>query len=113
MALAAAGRLLPLRRLMTGPPEPAGDADPYEEILDLVLSRLRTYPGHGWEIIHTALRSHAHGYRSLAVLTLQRWSPKQFPPEAVDVLESVRAAEPCTELREKLAALIGRVRTGG
>ncbi|XRQ08973.1 hypothetical protein ACN3XK_72920 [Actinomadura welshii] len=113
VALAAAERLLPLRRLMTGPSQPAEDADPYEEILDLIVSRLRAHPGRGWEIIRTALRNHVQRHRVLAVLALQRWSPELFPPEALDVLESVRAVEPDVELRENLAALISRVGPAG
>ncbi|MEW2353248.1 hypothetical protein [Spirillospora sp. NPDC029432] len=108
VALAAAERLLPLRRLMTGPSPPAGDADPYEDILDLVVSRLRAHPGHGWAIIRTALRNHVHAHRVMAVRALERWSPELFPEEALDVLESVHAAEPHAELRDDLAALITR-----
>jgi hypothetical protein len=110
VALADAARLLPLRRLMTGPSRPAGDADPYEEILDLVICRLRAHPGHGWEIIHSALRNHVHQNRAAAVSVLRRWAPEMFSPEALDVLESVHAAEPYDELREDLAALIGSIR---
>jgi hypothetical protein len=77
--LTLAGELLPLDDLATGPTTESGiGASPAEHILDLILSRLHTHPGKGWQLVKTGLRNRTIRNRNMANRTLSAWPAEQL-----------------------------------
>jgi hypothetical protein len=80
-----AQELLPLADLATGPAISHGLGPSYspDHALDLIVSRLGAYPGHGWILIKTALRNRVIRCRNMAIRTLAQWPVHTIPADAV------------------------------
>ncbi|GAA2533828.1 hypothetical protein GCM10010398_19080 [Streptomyces fimbriatus] len=100
----AAARLLPLRDLRTGPTTELGLGTEYEldGILDIIVSRLDGHPGHGWELIETALNNRTSRNRRTALRALRGWPTEFVPPAARRILLAAAAREPVPELKAEM-----------
>lgn len=101
----AAERLLPLEGLRTGPTTELGLGARFEAdgILDMIVSRLDEHPGHGWELVETALNNRTSRNRRMALRALKGWPTECLPPRARQVLLAAAAREPIPELGEEMA----------
>ncbi|MGF1428307.1 hypothetical protein [Kitasatospora sp. LaBMicrA B282] len=109
--VAAAERLLPLQRLRTGPTTALGLGAEYEadRSLDLIVSRLGAYPGHGWPLIEAALGNRTSRNRRMALRALAGWPVEAMPAAARQVLLAAAAREPVPELRAELTRAAERL----
>ncbi|KAF3467858.1 hypothetical protein [Streptomyces sp. Tu 3180] len=100
----AAARLLPLRELRTGPTAEPGLGAEYalDGILDVIVSRLDDHPGHGWELLETALGNRTSRNRRMALRALRGWPAESVPPAARGILLAAAAREPVPELRSEM-----------
>ncbi|MFG2432427.1 hypothetical protein [Streptomyces sp. NPDC048590] len=103
--VAAAARLLPLRELRSGPTTETGLGRGYDTdgILGLVVSRLDQHPGHGWELVETALGNRTCRNRRTALRVLSSWPTGCVPSTARHALLTAAAREPLPELAEAMA----------
>ncbi|NWF30288.1 hypothetical protein HW130_29245 [Streptomyces sp. PKU-EA00015] len=100
----AAARLLPLQELRTGPTTELGLGTEYEvdQILDIIVSRLDDHPGHGWELIETALNNRTSRNRRMALQALKGWPTKFVPSTARQILLAAAAREPVPEVTKEM-----------
>ncbi|WP_436532459.1 hypothetical protein [Actinoplanes sp. HUAS TT8] len=108
-AVELAVELLPLDALVTGPGLDRGLAgNGPEHILDLVVSRLDTYPGKGWNLIATALRNATVRNRNMALDALEAWPVEVIPDEAWTLVREAVPVEPDPGVRERLSKVLAR-----
>ncbi|MFF7445355.1 MULTISPECIES: hypothetical protein [unclassified Streptomyces] len=106
----AARRVLPLQDLRGGPTEPGpGTDDAIDGVLDIIVSRLDGHPGHGWELVETALHHRTSRNRRMAVRAIEDWPAAALPPEARRALLDAAAREPLAELRAELSRAAERL----
>ncbi|MEU9991405.1 hypothetical protein AB0E10_32305 [Streptomyces sp. NPDC048045] len=107
----AAERLLPLRGLRTGPTTELGLGREFEadRVLDIIVSRLDQHPGHGWELIETALGNRTSRNRRKALRALKGWPTECVPPVARRVLLAAAAREPVPDIRTEMTHEAGRL----
>jgi hypothetical protein len=106
MELAAA--TLPLEEIASGPADELGlgrEFAPHGALV-MIVQELGRFPGHGWELLRTALRSPVVNNRNMALDALEAWGADNWPPEAVPVLEASLKAEPVDELRSRIRSLL-------
>ncbi|MET7293758.1 hypothetical protein ABZS79_16785 [Streptomyces griseoloalbus] len=110
----AAARLLPLQDLRTGPTTELGLGTEFEidGILDIIVSRLDKHPGHGWELMETALNNRTSRNRRMALRALEGWPTECVPPAARRVLLAAAAREPVPELSAEMTREARRLQTG-
>jgi hypothetical protein len=103
-----AEELLPLTDLATGPATSLGfgRAEAPDHALDLIVSRLGAYPGHGWILIETALRNRVIRCRNMAVLALGKWPAHSIPADVVEAVRSALQAEPEAKTRDAMERLL-------
>lgn len=108
--VALAEERLPLSEISTGPTEDPGLGPGFREhvALDVLLQELRRFPGMGWTLIRTGLRSPVTRNRGMAALALQAWDRDAWPEDAELLLREVRRQEP----DEDTAELMERVLSG-
>jgi hypothetical protein len=113
--VAAAERLLPLAELRTGPSTGVGLGREFgtDQVLDLIVSRLGAHPGHGWNLLATALRNRTTRNRRMALNALGEWPVDAVPAAAVALLETVAEEEPDAELRESTRTQLHRLAPDG
>ncbi|MGW0607984.1 hypothetical protein [Streptomyces sp. NPDC002640] len=113
--VAAAERLLPLAELRTGPSTDVGLGREFrtDQVLDMIVSRLGTHPGHGWNLLATALRNRTTRNRRMALNALGEWPVDAVPAAAVPLLERVAEEEPEAELRELTLTQLHRLAPDG
>ncbi|MEU6158682.1 hypothetical protein [Streptomyces sp. NPDC047130] len=113
--VAAAERLLPLAELRTGPSTDVGLGREFgtDQVLDVIVSRLGAHPGHGWNLLATALRNRTTRNRRMALNALGEWPVHAVPAAAVALLETVAEEEPDAELRESTRAQLHRLAPDG
>ena len=106
--LTLAQKLLPLADLATGPTTSLGLGRSYapDQVLELIVSRLDAYPGHGWTLIETALRNRIVRCRNMAVRTLTRWPARSIPADAAAAVRAVLQVEPEPETRQAMEQLL-------
>lgn len=109
--VALAEARLPLDAIATGPADELGLGAAWREHghLDTVVQDLGRFPGVGWPLIRTALRSPTVRNRNLALRALAAWPRDTWPPDARDGLERARADEPCDDVRDRIAAVLAGV----
>ncbi|MFG2858862.1 hypothetical protein ACGFZ9_51635, partial [Streptomyces mirabilis] len=78
-------------------------------ILDIIVSRLDDHPGHGWQLIETALNNRTSRNRRMALRALKGWPTEFLPPTARQILFAAAAREPVPELRSEIAQEAGRL----
>ncbi|MGW1951580.1 hypothetical protein ACWCPI_02265 [Streptomyces sp. NPDC001920] len=107
----AAARLLPLQDLRTGPTVELGLGKEFEvdRILDFIVSRLDEHPGHGWELIETALDNQTTRNRRMALRALRAWPAESVPSAARQILLDAAAREPVPELSEEMVQAARRL----
>jgi hypothetical protein len=103
-----AQELLPLADLATGPDDSLGLSRSYapDHALDLIVSRLGAYPGHGWILIKTALRNQVIRCRNMAIRTLTQWSVHSIPADAVSAVRDALQTEPEPKTRDAMEQLL-------
>lgn len=103
-----AQELLPLADLASGAASSTGLGPSYlpDHALDLIVSRLAAYPGHGWILIKTALRSRVIRCRNMAVRTLTQWAAHTIPADAPAAVRDALRAEPEAKTRDAMEHLL-------
>lgn len=106
--VALAERLLPLDEIATGPARKIGLGPAYRNhySLDFLLQGLVDFPGHGWGLIRTGLRSPVEGNRWRAIKALAAWDRSGWPPEAEHAIRRAIREEPDVETKEALLGLL-------
>ncbi|MFJ6539052.1 hypothetical protein ACIQMP_00285 [Streptomyces sp. NPDC091385] len=109
--VAAAVRLLPLRDLRTGPTSETGLGKEFatDGLLDMVVSRLDEHPGHGWELLETALDNRTSRNRRMALKAIRAWPTDALPSTARETLLAAAAREPLPDLRSEMEREAGRL----
>jgi hypothetical protein len=70
------------------------------------LQDLKRFPGRGWELIKTGLRSPVVRNRNMALQAFLAWSRDQWPAEALGLLQQAARTEPNEDLRGRLEKAI-------
>ena len=109
-AVAFAEERLPLREIASGPADTLGIGAEFahHSALDFVLQGLGRFPGKGWTLIETGLRSPVVRNRNMALHALAAWPRESWPTGAESVMRRVVTEEP----NEKTAELARRVLAG-
>ena len=100
--------VLPSEKIATGPADHLGLGPGYEAhgALDWLLQDLKRFPGRGWELIKTGLRSPVVRNRNMALQAFLAWSRDQWPAEALGLLQQAARTEPNEDLRGRLEKAI-------
>ncbi len=105
--LALAENSLPLEAMASGPADELGLGPGFEpyHCLDVILQRLKDFPGAGQPLVMTALNAPVIRNRNLALQVLQAWScPLDAPWRAT--LEQLLFREPNPDTREHIKRLL-------
>ena len=96
--------VLPLEKIATGPADLLGLGPGFEahRTLDWLLQDLKRFPGYGWQLIETGLRSPVIRNRNLALTALSAWPRETWPAEALGLLRRAARDEPTPPLRKRL-----------
>lgn len=107
VALATAS--LPLDEIATGPSDALGLGEEFSahSALDFILQDLARFPGQGWVLIKTALRSPVVRNRYMAINAIKEWPRTTWPEGAEDALRSAEQEEPDAEVGKALREVIG------
>lgn len=100
---------LPLEEIATGPGEALGLGNEYElhTCLDMILTGLERYPGYGWRLIETGLKSPVVRNRNMALRALCDWDrAADWPEEAESILRQLTVIEPNEDVKERLSRLL-------
>jgi hypothetical protein len=108
--VAMAERSLPLDGIATGAGTEMGLGKGFgpHSCLDFILQDLGPYPGHGYLLIQTGLRSPVIRNRNMALKALAEWGKGQWPAGAEQTLQQALSQEP----DPKVKALIQKVLAG-
>lgn len=100
--------VLPSEKIATGPADHLGLGPGYEAhgALDRLLRDLKRFPGRGWELIKTGLRSPVVRNRNMGLQALLAWSGVQWPAEALGWFHQAARTEPNEHLRGRLEKAI-------
>ncbi|MDR6688253.1 hypothetical protein J2Y41_003839 [Arthrobacter sp. 1088] len=106
--LAYARQSLPLGELGSGPDDKDAQSDRFRahHALDTIVTGLAKFPGEGWDLVETCLRSPVIRNRNMAINTLEAWTPTHWGPNVLTALLRAHAAEPDDKLRQRLDSLI-------
>ena len=101
---------LPLVQIATGPAEELGVGPGFEphRALGWLLQDLNRFPGRGWVLIRTGLRSPVVNNRHMAVRALSVWPEQTWSPDAINVVREARDIEPNAKTKQKLDELLRR-----
>jgi len=106
--IAFAEETLPLDRIASGPALHTGfggEFQPHRD-LDSIVQELRRFPGRGWALLRSGLRSPVTRNRNMALTALSKWDRTAWPAEAQRLLEEAVREEPEPKTREDLARLL-------
>jgi hypothetical protein len=105
--LTLAGRALPLTRIATGPGDQAAARHEPEAhtALELVLQRLKDFPGQGMNLIAAGLRSPIVRNRNLAINALAAADAASISSQARNMVELALQEETNVEIRKRLLVL--------
>jgi hypothetical protein len=103
-----AERVLPLERIATGPGAELGIGQQWRPhgALDFVLQELGRFPGLGWNLVRTGLRSSVIRNRNMALRALSEWGPQRWPADARPLLLDARAKEPDADVRKRMDRIL-------
>lgn len=106
--VALAERVLPLERIATGPGTELGIGPQWRPHgdLDFVLQELGRFPGLGWNLVRTGLRSRVTRNRNMALRALSEWGPQRWPADARPLLVDARAREPDADVRKRIDRIL-------
>lgn len=99
---------LPLSELGSGPSDDGTSTIEFRThmALEFVVTELRRFPGEGWDLVATCLRSPVIRSRNMAINTLEAWPATVWPRDASAAIAEAYAAEPDEKVRQRLASLI-------
>lgn len=105
-----ATRTLPLDALGTGPGTLHGLGPEFaaQNALGFILQDLGRFPGHGWPLVETGLRSPVIRVRNMAVNALGHWPLPSWPPQARSALAEAARAEPNERTRERMNEVLAQ-----
>jgi len=105
--LSLAGRALPLTKIATGPGDKAAARCELEAhtALELVLQRLKDFPGKGMNLIAAGLRSPIVRNRNLAINALAAADAASISSQARSMVELALREETSDEIRQRLMVL--------
>jgi hypothetical protein len=103
-----AERVLPLDRIATGPGTELGLGPQWQPHgdLDFVLQELGRFPGLGWDLVRSGLRSPVTRNRNMALRALSGWGPQRWPADARPLLVAARAKEPEADVRKRIDSVL-------
>jgi hypothetical protein len=106
--LELARQSLPLEAIASGPAEALGLGPEFRphQVLGFIVQDLKRFPGRGWELVATALRSPVVANRNMALNVLEAWGRDQWPQDAASALERAAADEPRDDVRERIGRFI-------
>ena len=99
---------IPLDKIATGPEVDFGTGRKFNDhhCLDSLLKGLGMYPGVGFNLIKTGLRSPFLGNRSKALNVLSEWGDINWPEETRELLQKAMNEEPDPEIAGAIVALL-------
>lgn len=99
---------IPLDQIATGPGTEMGLGLEFRNhtALDFLLQDLGDYPGLGWDLVKTGLRSPVVRNRNMAMRALAGWGAKNWPADAGTLLEQCHKDEPDDKVKETFAKLL-------
>jgi hypothetical protein len=102
--------VLPLAQIASVPEEELGLGPGFEphHALGWVLQDLRRFPGHGWNLIRTGLRSPVVRNRNMALKAFAKWAGEQWPPDAITALRDARDIEPNSKTKLLIEEILAR-----
>ena len=103
--IALAEEIIPLDKVATGPGIELFATGPGSD-LDFIVQDLHRFPGKGWNLIKTALRSPSRRNRNCSLYALEKWGRKNWPEEAEQILQEALKNEPDTKIRKTIKKLI-------
>ncbi|SER26889.1 hypothetical protein [Actinokineospora terrae] len=103
-----AGHLLPLDDIGTGPADEPGLGQRWRahNALQWTIQALQDHPGHGTDLLITALRSPVVGNRTGALSTVSTWPPDAWSDDLRAELATVATTDPSDTLRENATTLL-------
>ena len=106
--VALAEARLPLAAVATGPADLLGLGPEFavHGCIDFVLPGLGPYPGTGWPLVRTALRSPVIRNRHGALRVLNEWGLARWPEAAHGALREAREIEPTEAVRTHMQGLL-------
>ncbi|HNG76957.1 MAG TPA: hypothetical protein PLY72_20975 [Candidatus Obscuribacter sp.] len=109
-AVALAEELLPLAEIASGADEKMGMGEGFKahRCLDFVLQELREWPGHGYKLICTGLKSPVTRNRNLALKALQVWGKDHWQNDTEALLNELQKDEPNEQTRNYFAEILAR-----
>lgn len=109
-AVALAEDLLPLTEIASGADEKMGMGEAFKAHrgLDFILQELREWPGHGYKLICTGLKSPVTRNRNLALKALKVWGKTNWQNDTEAILSELQKVEPNEQTREYFAELLAK-----
>jgi hypothetical protein len=97
-----------LKSIATGPADSLGVGPAYTQHshLDYILQELPRFPGKGWDLIRTGLRSPVVRNRNMALRALSACPRNQWEPEAEMALRRALREEPEEDVRERIQCVL-------
>ncbi|GKX60499.1 hypothetical protein SOASR031_28140 [Leminorella grimontii] len=97
-----------LAAIATGPDDKMGIGPEYRQhgALDFILQGLKRFPGMGWSLIKTGLRSPVVRNRHMALNAIESWTKEQRTEELEEMLKEAYQKEPNEEVRNRLKGMI-------
>lgn len=105
---------LPLSEIATGPGTEMGLGLDFKShrALDFVLQDLGDFPGLGWNLVKTGLRSPVVRNRNMAIRALAGWGAEKWPPDAREFIEQCHRDEPDKDVKTTFAKLLAGAQIG-
>jgi hypothetical protein len=106
--VALAEERLPLSAIASGPRKELGmgpEWNPHRQ-LSFVLQELNRFPGRGWALLRTGIRSPVVNNRHMALRALSPWGKSTWPEGAEALLTRALEDEPDAEVRAKIETLL-------
>ncbi len=106
--VALAKTKLPLDKIATGPGNELGmglEWNPHRN-LSFVLQELGRFPGKGWDLVRTGIRSPVVNNRHMALRALSAWGQDAWPEGGEDLLRRALADEPDEQVLKGLETLL-------
>lgn len=99
---------VPLEEIATGPASELGMGKEYNahSCLDFILQELGRFPGHGFELIKTGLRSPVIRNRHMALKALSAWKTGNWPKGTKALLEQALQTETEDDVKESLKKIL-------
>ena len=109
-----AEKTLPLDSMASGPADEMGLGADWVNHghLDFVLQDLRRFPGKGWTLIRTGVRSPVIRNRHMALRALSAWGVDKWPGDAKALLETTLEDEPDEDVRKEIRMLLSGKQLG-